>query len=330
MPTIKDVAAKAGVTVTTVSRVLNNRGYISELTKSKVYHAMEELDYRPNEVARSLSKQQTNCIGVILPSAEHPFFCKALHWFEHYASLQGYKVMVCVSQDQRQKELEYIDLLRSNRVGGIILCTRRGDFGTGLETKFPIVTFEREIAKDISSVQCDNFQGGRLAAECLLNAGCRQVAIFTRASRESLPADLRTDGFLKECSEQGVQGQVVCVNKKEYNEFYDEDHILERLQGNPGIDGIFATSDVMAAQILRVCAKLGKRIPGDISLVGFNDVNIARLTHPALTTIHQPVEEMCEYAVDMIIKKANKETIPSKVVLPVKLIERESVSQFSK
>lgn len=328
MPTIKDVAERAGVTVTTVSRVLNNRGYISDLTKMKVHRAMDELDYRPNEVARSLSKQQTNCIGVILPSMEHPFFCKVLHWLEYYASRQGYKVMVCISQNEHRKELEYVDLLRSNRVGGIILCTRRGDFGGELETKFPIVTFEREIAENIPSVQCDNFQGGKLAAGCLLDAGCNNIAVFARTPDVNLPGNLRKDGFLKECKNRGLKGEIVCIHKKESNEFYDENDIIEKLEEHADLNGIFATSDVMAAQIIRACEILGKRIPKDLCLVGFNDISIAKLTVPSITTIHQPVEEMCEYAIEMIIKKAHNETIPSKIVLPVRVIERESVKKL--
>ena len=96
MPTIKDVAAEAGVTSTTVSRVLNNRGYISEETREKVYSAMEKLNYMPNEMARNLSRQKSDYIGVILPSVEHPYFSKVLHWLEHYVTKHNYKIMVCI------------------------------------------------------------------------------------------------------------------------------------------------------------------------------------------------------------------------------------------
>ena len=103
MPTIKDVAAEAGVTSTTVSRVLNNRGYISEETREKVYSAMEKLNYMPNEMARNLSRQKSDYIGVILPSVEHPYFSKVLHWLEHYVTKHNYKIMVCISDEQAGK-----------------------------------------------------------------------------------------------------------------------------------------------------------------------------------------------------------------------------------
>ena len=99
MPTIKDVAAEAGVTSTTVSRVLNNRGYISEETREKVYSAMKKLNYMPNEMARNLSRQKSDYIGVILPSVEHPYFSKVLHWLEHYVTKHNYKIMVCISEN---------------------------------------------------------------------------------------------------------------------------------------------------------------------------------------------------------------------------------------
>lgn len=325
MSTIKDVAAKAGVTATTVSRVLNNRGYISNETRKKVYWAMSELNYRPNEMARFLSKQQTNYLGIILPSVEHPYFGKILHWFEHYATLQGYKVMVCISADSREKELEYIDMLHSNRVMGIVLCSRSGKLLDNFDASCPVITFERELCESIPSILCDNFQGGMQATQCLIDAGCKHVAIFAGAPELELPANLRVEAFTRTCAERGVVGEVIYTDEEAFRSNDYESYILKTLQENPNLDGVFATSDVMAAQIIRVCHKLGKYIPEDICVIGFDDVYPSMITYPAITTIHQPVEEMCRYAVEMIVKKVNKEMVPSKVVLPVSLVRRESV-----
>lgn len=147
MPTIKDVAAEAGVTSTTVSRVLNNRGYISEETREKVYSAMEKLNYMPNEMARNLSRQKSDYIGVILPSVEHPYFSKVLHWLEHYVTKHNYKIMVCISENSREKELQYIDLLYSHRVLGIVVCSHIGETMEHLDSNCPLISFEREIAE---------------------------------------------------------------------------------------------------------------------------------------------------------------------------------------
>src|SRR5690606_7773253 len=123
MPTIRDVAERAGVSVTTVSRVLNNRGYISEATRRKVYQAMKELDYQPNEVARSLFRKRSNIIGLIVPTVEHPFFGELTFQVETYAYSRGYKVLVCNSQLNAAKEQEYIGMLRRNQVDGIIMAS---------------------------------------------------------------------------------------------------------------------------------------------------------------------------------------------------------------
>lgn len=323
--TIKDVAAKSGVTVTTVSRVLNNRGYISENTRKKVYDAMEELNYRPNEMARFLSKQQTNYIGVVLPSAEHPFFGKALHWFEYYASLNGYKVMVCISNDDRSKELEYIDLLRSNRVVGIVLCTHSDKLEKDLDPNCPIIGFERDLSEAIPIVSCDNYQGGVLAAKRLLEAGCRNIALFSGTQKRFLPPNFREYAFQQVCEENGNSVKIIYMDEMEADRADREAQTLCALQKNPDLDGIFATSDMMAAYVIRACNKLGRRVPEDVSVIGFDDINISELTCPAITTIHQPIKEMCQHTIEAIIKKANSEMIPSKIMLPVRLVERESV-----
>ncbi|QQO07516.1 LacI family DNA-binding transcriptional regulator [Breznakiella homolactica] len=324
MATLKDVAEKSGVTVTTVSRVLNNRGYISEKTKAKVYAAMKELNYQPNEVARAMTRKYTNIIGIIVPSLLHPFFNTALNFFEKYASQYGFKIMVCNSNRCREKELEYIDMLKSNRVAGIVLCTRSSDMDLYFDTSFPVISFERMVSDTIPGVICDNYQGGVLAVQCLANSGRKRLLILSGSVEYHLPADDRIQGFVDTCKKSGVEG-IVCPSSERQFENRDYSVWIENaLTDNPGVDGIFATSDVIAAQVIQVCTAKGIRIPGDISLVGFDDVELATLTTPRLTTIHQPIEEMCRYSIQSIVQKLNGETVPVKMILPVSLVKRES------
>ena len=324
MQTIKDVAAEAGVTSTTVSRVLNNRGYISEETREKVYSAMEKLNYMPNEMARNLSRQKSDYIGVILPSVEHPYFSKVLHWLEHYVTKHNYKIMVCISENSREKELQYIDLLNSHRVLGIVVCSHIGETMEHLDSNCPLISFEREIAENIPAVLCDNYQGGILAANRLFDAGCRNIAIFNPPTKENIPAYSREKAFMKCCEDKKISGRVVYTDRLAPLSEEFGNNILELLKKNSDLDGIFATSDVMAANIIRACKKMGKRVPEDISIVGFDDTWISTLTYPSITTIHQPVQEMCEYAIEAIVKKVKSEKVPSQVVFPVELIDRES------
>ena len=124
MVTIKDIAQRAGVTTTTVSRVMNNRGYISDKTREKVWKAIEEMHYHPNEVARQLSRQHTNTIGIIVPHISHPYFAKLISDLENAAAARSYKILLCNSREQPEKEAEYLEMCVANKVSGIVLCSK--------------------------------------------------------------------------------------------------------------------------------------------------------------------------------------------------------------
>lgn len=329
MATIKDVAKKVGVTPTTVSRVLNNRGYISDKTKKAVYRAMEELNYQPNEIARSLTKKDTSCIGIVLPSIRHPFFCSVLSSLEYYAAKRGYKIMVCNSQEDQEKEKEYLEMLDSNRVSGIIFCSRSGSIEGTLAMSRPVIAFERELSDQVPAVLCDNYQGGVMATKRLIEGGCRRLIALGGTREVHLPADTRCEAFLKTCEVHGAEGQVFYGSEEQFNHQEYEEWIERILREHEDVEGIFATSDVIGAQVIRVCRRLGRQVPEDVQIVGFDDTQIAELTCPALTSVRQPIDQMCDYAVDAIVRKMRGEMIPTKIVLPVSLVERESVKSVS-
>ena len=238
MVTIVDVARLAGVTPTTVSRVINNRGYISEKTKKRVHEAMDELGYQPNEIARSLTKQKSNTIGVIVPHISHPYFAKLISNLENEAAKKDYKIILCNSKEKAEKEKQYLDMCKSNRVAGIIICS-----GNDIDT---------------------------------------------------------------------------------YNQMNYYDYIKAALNEIEGVDGIFASSDLIAAQVIQVCNEIKIRIPEDIKLVGFDDVDISQLTTPRITTVHQPIKEMARLSIELIDAKYNNIEVNEKTILPIKLIIRES------
>lgn len=322
MATLKDVAELAGVTVTTVSRVLNNRGYISDKTRQAVYEAMKRLDYRPNELARSLSKRRTNVIGVIVPSVAHPYFCRVVSFLEQEAARHGYKIMLCNSFHQREKEIEYIDMLKSNKVAAIVLCSRTPDIGAYLDMSLPVVTYERTEEGNVSAVSCDNYQGGTLATRHLIGKGCRRLAHISGSSEVHMPADQRCAAFLDVCREYNLTGKVFDTAEAQFLSM-DYGAFLDRiLMENPELDGVFASSDVIAAQLVQACARCGRRVPEDIKVVGFDDVDIAALTTPPITTIRQPVEQMCSFAVRTILQQLEQGCTAVKTVLGVTLVER--------
>ena len=321
--TIKDVAEEAGVTVTTVSRVLNNRGYISDKTRKKVHKAMKDLDYQPNAIARALVNKNTNYIGIIVPSLLHPFFSTCINYFEKFASQLGYKVMICNSQHNYEKELEYINLLKSSKVAGIIICTRSGGLDEHMKN-LPVVSLERVVSNSIPAVTCDNYKGGELATRELINKGCSHIAIIGGSRHINLPADERGRAFLDVCKEKNLHPYFCQTKERQFDDRNYREEIEEIFDKYPDIDGIFASSDIIAAQVLQICKRRDIKVPLDIKVIGFDDIEIASLTIPELTTIHQPIDDMCQFAIEILDKKIRGENVPIRTILPVSLIKRNS------
>ncbi len=324
MATLKDVAREAGLTVGTVSRILNNRGYISSNAREKVEEAMKKLNYRPNEVARSLHGKSTNTIGLIVPHIKHPYFAETISNLENQAYKKGYKILLCNSQSIREKEKEYIDICTGNRAAGLILCSGTVDTKMFEQVEIPVITMERFLDNGTACVECDNKQGGELAAQKLIACGCKNLLHIGTIGTVHMPADMRTEGFREVCQRQSIAFVELSTEEEQYNNMeYDE--LLESvLRKYPKTDGMFLSSDVMAAQALQICRKLGISVPDQMKIIGFDDVNIASLTTPQLTTIHQPVKEMAEIAVNLLHDAASGKLVPKRTVLPVCLIERET------
>jgi LacI family sucrose operon transcriptional repressor len=333
MPSIDDVAKKAGVSVTTVSRVLNNRGYISSATREKVYQVMKEINYQPNELARSLFRKKSNLIGLIIPEIAHPFFSELTQFIEHYAFQNGYKLLLCNSEHDRAKEKEYIDMLKKNQVDGIIMGSMLQETDDYLELNLPLVSFDRSIADHIPLVSSDNYNGGELAAKILIEKGCRRLAFVYGGikgysgdllNNKSMLAGLRYDGYSKECKKRDIQSSDFHL---EINRFANQQSTVEQLmrffQENDSIDGIFATSDIIAACAIQACSMMNLKIPDDVKIVGYDDVMLASLIAPAgLTSIKQPIEAMAKQSIDLIIKQIKGEQVEKKYTLEVTLAER--------
>ena len=323
MPTIKDVAAEAGVTVTTVSRVLNNKGYISQRTRQKVAEAMKTLDYVPNEMARSLLRQRSYFIGLIVPMVSHPFFGELAMHIEQYAYETGYKILLCNSNHDSGKERHYIDMLKRHKVDGIIMGSHTLDVKEYLNLSMPIVTIDRKIDDLIPSVSSDNRQGGRLATKRLISQGCRNIAMVTGIQRLDLLAYQRCTSFNSEAKAKGIRHKIVQTNFNVFD-YHRYDEIVNNLfSENPGLDGVF-TSDINAAYIIQACHRMGKRVPEDVKVVGYDDTQVATLLVPRLTTIRQPKEDMARIALDTVIKQITGQEYSLETILPVELIVRDS------
>ncbi len=328
MSTIKDVAREAGVSVATVSRIMNNRGAISEKTRKKVHKVMKELNYHPNEMARALQTKRSHIIGLVVPLIDYSFFSRLTDAVEEACYDRGYKLLLCKSNRQQERELEMLDMLQANKVAGILLCSRMGDAGIYADYELPLVSIDREI-KGIPSVTADNHSGGTQAAQALINAGCRHPLLFGIDVPDYMMMSLRYRGFRDACAGEGLDCSELLVTMDDMKETDEADadgtlladKLVKYLQKHPHIDGIFITGDMLAAKL--ICAEqMAGSVFSELPIVGYDGLEVAGLLK--LTTIAQPIAAMGECAVDLLIRKIDGKPVPERSILPVELVERNS------
>jgi len=321
LPTIKDVAERAGVSVTTVSRIMNNRGAISEKTRKKVMRVMKELDYQPNEMARSLLTKRSRIIGLIIPYLDHPFFSRLSEAIENACYNNGYKVLICTSANHPDKEREIVSMLRANKVDGILLCSRLEDASIYADYELPMVSIERTIS-NVPSVSCDNYRGGSLAAQALINGGCKHPVMFGNKTAAYLPAHLRYQGFRDECDRAGISYYECHIGEDDLFGENFRKNMDELMEAHPDIDGIFATSDILAARAYVKLLDSGLSAPKNFQIVGFDGIDISDYFN--ISTIAQPVKQMGKFSVDMLLKRIDGQMVPDQSILPVAFIKRNS------
>lgn len=324
MATIKDVAAKAGVSIATVSRVINQRGYLSEATKAAVHAAMKELDYYPNDLARSLHRQRSHILGVVVPSLAHPFFGEVTTHIEYYAYQHGYKLLVCNSLENQEKEQDYISMLKRSQVDGIIVGSHTQSMEDYQNIRLPLVSLDRQLGENIPYICCDNYSGGEIATRHLISRGCKKLLHICGNLEVDMLSNRRTNAFVDTCKAAGVEHRVCQIADSAVVNMQSDGDLPAIITANPDCDGIFATSDVSAAIALRVLEGLGRHVPMDVRVVGFDGSGISYLTTPQITTVAQPMEAIGRYAVECLLRQISGETVPNQMMLPVSLLERTS------
>ena len=321
--TIKDVAREAGVAVETVSRVLNNRGYISQKTRDKVYDAMQRIGYIPNAFAQGLSRKKMDCLALIVPHIVHPYFAEVISCMEREATKKGYRVILYNSNADEKKEEYLLRLCQSSFISGVLLFSADISAETLQQLQIPVVMVERPGVNTVS-IQCDNRQGGAMAAEHLLSRGCRKLLVLGTFNMEDMPGDFRDEEFVRICRLRGASVARYQATAQQYATLDYHEIIRRALDEHPDCDGIFATSDLIAAQVIQECHARGRRIPYDIRLIGFDDVQLASLLSPTLTTIRQPVDQIVHTAINAIEQLREGRRVERNILLPVSFVERES------
>lgn len=316
---LEDVAKLAGVSKTTVSRVLNKRGYLSEATIAKVYAAMKELNYQPNTIARQLFKQKTNMVGLIFPTVNNPFFGQLVARLEQILYEHGYKVLIGNSQNNPQKEEDYLNQLLNHQVDGLIVGAHNRGLKEYQHANLPVVSIDRIMNDDIPVVSSDNYQGGKLATEALIAAGC-QTIIHTDG-----PENLESNTSKRQQAYEDVMrknGRQPVTYNLDFNISTAEKIKIFRkiFEDYPQVDGIVTSNDTDAATILSLAPLYNKRVPHDLKIIGYDGADMTRLMLPHLSTIQQPIDGLAQVAVDLLEEKISGKKPSCPKPLQVKFI----------
>jgi len=328
--TIKDIAARAGVSYASVSRALTGKPGVSDETRQKILKLAGEMHYQPNAMARSMVKKRTKTLGLIIPDILNPFFPEIARGVEDAAHARGYSIFLCNSSWNPQKERRYMELLVQRRVDGIILVPvddhkSPADYRGLLEDRFPLLFLSAE-ADDPESLclRVDNLLGGYMAASLVLKKGCRKLA-FVGGESGKPGVNERLEGARRAAEEAGTVLPEERVVLSGFGMNSGVRAIRELLDGPDLPDAVIAENDDIAMGVLQGAREMGVAIPGELSVVGFDNIPASAIMGIDLTTIGQPKYKMGEMAVDMLLSHIDGDTSFSRqVVLEPVLIERKT------
>ncbi|MEW9501479.1 LacI family DNA-binding transcriptional regulator [Jeotgalibacillus marinus] len=331
-PTIYEVAKKAGVSIATVSKVVNNTGRISDKTKKKVTEIMHELEYHPSSVAAALTGKQTFTIGVLVPDISNPFFAEIARALENSAREKGYGIILCSTDYQSERENDYLEVLFKKQVDGIIIATESSDwkvFEKMHRRNIPLLMFSIDHPAFSSHVvTTDDVRGGYLAGRYLLDKGHRHVAMIAEIDRVS--GRLRLEGLKQSLMDEEImldEGLIIS-SKSKIDEAKVAAQKILKLENRP--TAVFASTDLIAAVFINEARKANVSIPNDISVIGFDNTIHAELTDPGLTTIAQPIPDLACYAIHQLLQSIEKPNSSGhRIMLSPELIERASVKDLN-
>jgi len=341
--TIYDVAKKAGVGIGTVSRVINNSPHISPKTREKILKVIKELKYQPHAMAQSLARKRTNSIACIVPDFTGYFFMELLRNVQRQISKHGYDLILYSVDEDDKKEAFLRKILHEKKVDGVLLLSMEisdQEVERFLNSRLPIVLLDC-YHPQLDSITIENEQGAYLATNHLIDLGHRKIAMIT-GQLSSLPSSIRLKGYKKALYEHEIkfrEDYVIAVNSHEdiditSNHGFNDKAGYIAMQQLLNIEkdkptAVFISSDIQAIGAMKAISDRGLKIPDDMAVVGFDDIQLAGIV--GLTTMHQPMEEMGKLAVERLIEKINNFQLSKyKNFLKTNLIIRESCGTHSK
>jgi DNA-binding LacI/PurR family transcriptional regulator len=327
--TIKDVARESGVNVSTVSRALNGEYGVHAETRQMVAAVARRLGYRPNRVARGLVTGRSHTLALMVSDIRNHFFAEVARGAEDAACRAGHDLILCNSDLDPEKQMRYVQSLLEKRVDGILMNSvsvlSRQQREQLAATGVAIVLLNRAAPRSVfSSVYADNEGGGVLAGEYLLKLGHRQIAHLT-GPRHHGNMTARAKGFARAMAAAPRPVEpLLLYGRNNFNGGYEMGRQV--IEQAPGVTAVFTANDTMAFGAMRAFAEAGRRIPEDISVIGFDDIELAGIVNPPLTTIFQPKYEIGQAAVEILLRQAAKKTahVPEHRLFGVHLVERQS------
>ena len=313
-PTMKDVAREAGVALGTVSKVINGIP-VGESYRVRVEEAIVKLNYRINSYAKGLKSNRTFVVAVMVPNLLSPFFSKLANCLNKSLAQRGYRMLLCATDYDPEQEQQYVFMVEQQKVDGIICLSYNPQLQ--VSEGLPLVSIDRYFGAQIPCVACDNYGGGSLAAQTLVENGCKKLAFLRIGSKLTNEPNKRKDGFINACENMDIPYILKIVDDgTPYSAF--EDFLQEHLvNGKLDFDGIFCVTDSLAYQIINSLRRMGQRVPEDVQVIGFDGIRHFGDMEYCCSTIVQPLEEIAETCVEMIVEKEEGK-IPSLVCLPVR------------
>jgi LacI family transcriptional regulator len=328
---MKRIAGQLGVSITTVSKVLNNHDDISEATRARVLAKVNELGYQPNAVARSLTLRSTKTLGIVIPDLMHSFFVEIVAGIEKVASPRGYGLLLCSSNENARKERAELEMLRQRQVDAVVLASADAEGNTDVLERFTslgigIVMIDRDDHPDVrcDRIVTDDLEVGRLATAHLISVGRRAIAHI--AGPPIVHAKRRADGYAAALRAAGVKGKSEWVVRGGFKDVDGYRAMKKLLAVRPAVDAVFAANDPAAIGAMRAIWEAGLRVPEDIAVVGAGDITFGDLLRVPLTTVGWSREEQGRKAAELILERIgpSPEGKVKRVVIPPQLIVRGS------
>lgn len=320
MSSIRDVAKKANVAACTVSRVLNGTANVSPETRMRIEQAMKDLNYIPNELARGMFRQKAGIVAMLVPNIRHPYFSSLATFIEDELYKNGYKLMLCSTGDDVEREKEYLKILKSNIVDGVIMGVNNQRPEDYEEFGKPLVMLDYFVNKDIPLVVSDHAAGGRLAAQEFISSGCSYVLHIGNEAETERVISYESHKVLQESLEaSGIVSRELDIkwNTFDFQGYLELAKLI--LEKYPEIDGIMA-ADMPAAAFMKAAFQLGKRIPEDLCIVSYDGTFVANTNLIELTTIHQSLREIGQVSVSVMLKLLRGEKMEETYIrIPVKI-----------